>query len=222
MKPRLKVDFHCHSVYSPDSLSSLRDLEKWGRKAGLDRLVITDHNTIRGALEAVRLNPEFFIAGEEIKTTRGELLAVYVKEEVPKNLTPQEAIRRLKKQSAFISVSHPYDEFRGWECSELEEMAGEIDAVEVWNSRCFTVEMNNKAGQFAREFHLGGTVGSDAHTLPEVGSSCLELPEFNDADSLRAVIKSGVPHTKLSSPAVRMGSRFAVVVKAISGRKPRD
>lgn len=219
MKPLLNVDFHCHSVFSPDSLSSLRDLEKWGRRAGLDRLVITDHNTIRGALEAHRLNRDFFIVGEEIKTTRGELLAVYVKEEVPKKLTPQETIRRLKDQGAFISVSHPFDDFRGWDPSELEELTGEIDAVEVFNSRCFTEEMNDKAARFALGHSLGGTVGSDAHTLPEVGSSYLELPHFHDADSLRAVIKAGKAHTSLSSPVVRMGSRFAVAVKTIMGSK---
>ncbi len=219
MKPLLKVDFHCHSVYSPDSLSSLRDLEKWGRRSGLDRLVISDHNNIRGALEAYRLNPDFFIVGEEIKTTRGELLAVYVKEEVPKKLTPQETIRRLKEQGAFISVSHPFDDFRGWDRRELEELAGEIDAVEVFNSRCFTREMNEKAARFAQEHGLGGTVGSDAHTLPEVGASFLELPEFHDADSLRAVIKAGTAHTSLSSPAVRMGSRLAVAVKAFKRRR---
>jgi predicted metal-dependent phosphoesterase TrpH len=206
-------------MYSPDSLSSLRNLEKWGRKAGLDRLVITDHNTIRGALEAYRLNPEFFIVGEEIKTTRGELLAVYVKEEVPKKLTPQETIRRLKDQGAFISVSHPFDDFRGWERRELEEITDELDAVEVFNSRCFTMEMNDKAVRFAKEHSLGGTVGSDAHTLPEVGASFLELPEFHDADTLRAAIKAGTIHASLSSPAVRMGSRFAVAVKAFKRRQ---
>lgn len=220
MKPMLKVDFHCHSIYSPDSLSSLRDLEKWGRKAGLNRLVITDHNTIRGALEAIRLNPEFFIVGEEIKTTRGELLAVYVKEEVPKKLTPEQTIRLLKDQGAFISVSHPFDEFRGWDPGELKELATEIDAVEVFNSRCFTLDMNEKAAVFARQHGLAGTVGSDAHTLPEVGSSCLELPEFHDPETLRVAMNTGIPHTRLSSPAVRMGSRFAVAVKALRGRKP--
>lgn len=218
MNPRLKVDFHCHSEYSPDSLSSLRDLERRGKRAGLDRLVITDHNTIRGALQAVRLNPGFFIPGEEIKTTRGELLAVYVREEVPQGLTPQETLHRLKNQGAFISVSHPFDTWRGWRPEELEELASEVDAVETFNSRCFDIEMNNKAGQFAAGHGLTGTIGSDAHTLPEVGSSYLELPEFHDAETLRAAIRSGEPHTRLSSPAVRMGSRFAVAVKALTGR----
>lgn len=222
MKPQLKVDFHCHSEYSPDSLSSLKDLEKWGRRAGLDRLVITDHNTLRGALAAVKVNPGFFIPGEEIRTTRGELLAVYVKEEVPKGLSPAETIRRLKAQNAFISVSHPFDPYRGWKTADLAEILPDIDAVEAFNSRCFEMRMNDQARAFADAHNLGGTIGSDAHTLPEVGSSCLELPDFQDADSLRIAIREGIPHTRLSSPAVRMGSRFALAFKTLTGRRVRN
>jgi predicted metal-dependent phosphoesterase TrpH len=222
MKPLLKVDFHCHSEYSPDSLSSLKDLEKWGRKAGLDRLVITDHNTLRGALAAALMNPGFFIPGEEIRTTAGELLAAFVSEEVPKGLSPAETIRRLKAQNAFISVSHPFDPYRGWKLEELEEIAADVDAVEAFNSRCFEMRMNDQAGRFASDHNLGGTIGSDAHTLPEVGSSCLELPEFFDADSLRSAIREGIPHTRLSSPTVRMGSRFALAFKTLTGQRVRN
>ncbi len=110
-----RVEFHCHSRYSPDSLSSARGLIDAARDRGIDRLVITDHNTIRGALAAKALDPERIIVGEEILTQRGELLAAFVSEEVPAMLDPQEAIQRLRQQGAFISVSHPFDRARsGW------------------------------------------------------------------------------------------------------------
>ncbi len=76
-------------------------------------MVVTDHNTIAGARAAQELDPELVIVGEEIKTTRGEILAFFVSEEVPAGLTPQETIARLKDQGAFISVSHPFDIYRG-------------------------------------------------------------------------------------------------------------
>lgn len=218
MNPLLKVDFHCHSNYSSDSLSNIRGLERAARKAGLDRLVITDHNKIKGAVEARKTNPDLFIVGEEIKTVKGELLAIFVQEEVPADLTPEETIRLLRDQGAYISVSHPFDPYRGWKRRDLEEIAHLIDAVEVFNSRCFAKEMNDKAGIFARDYGLGGTIGSDAHLLSEVGSSYLELPDFYDAATLKEVILSGIPHTTRSSPMVRLGSRFALAVKSLSGR----
>ncbi len=111
------VEFHCHTNASKDSLTQPADLIAAARHKGIDRLIITDHNTIAGARAAQVLEPELIIIGEEIMTTRGEILASFVTEEIPAGITPQEAIRRLKDQGAFISVSHPFDKFRSgaWE-----------------------------------------------------------------------------------------------------------
>ena len=45
-----KVDFHVHTCYSKDSLTSLEAVMGACRKRGLDKVAITDHNTIAGAL----------------------------------------------------------------------------------------------------------------------------------------------------------------------------
>src|SRR6266542_3450419 len=132
------VEFHCHTNASKDSLTRPEDLVTAARQKGIHRLVITDHNTIAGARAAQALNPELVIVGEEIMTDRGEILASFVTEEIPTGLTPQETIRRLKEQGAFISVSHPFDKFRsgGWEEVDLLEILPSVDAIEVFNSRC--------------------------------------------------------------------------------------
>jgi len=74
----LKVDFHVHTYYSNDSLNRIPVLLAAARKAGLDRVVITDHNSIHGALEAQRLAPDLVIVGEEVRTSAGEFLATFV------------------------------------------------------------------------------------------------------------------------------------------------
>ncbi len=129
----LSVEFHCHTYASKDSLTRPADLVKAARRKGLDRLVITDHNSIAGALESRAIDPQLVIVGEEIMTTKGEILAAYVQEEIPALLSPQETIRRLKEQGAFISVSHPFDEMRagGWQESDLLEIVPFVDAIEV-------------------------------------------------------------------------------------------
>ena len=83
----LKVEFHCHTLYSNDSLTTPQQLVDAARKKGLDRVVVTDHNTIAGGIEAQMIDPERIIVGEEIMTTRGELLAAFVREEIPAGLT---------------------------------------------------------------------------------------------------------------------------------------
>ncbi|PKN86177.1 MAG: phosphoesterase [Chloroflexi bacterium HGW-Chloroflexi-8] len=212
----LRVETHCHSVQSPDSFNKIEDLIRVAKKRKLNRLVISDHNRIDGALLAKELDPDLIIVGEEILTTQGELLAFFVQEIVPSGLSPEKTIDILRDQNAFISVSHPFDRLRhGWEQSDLKKIVPLIDAIEVFNARSFTKSVNEKAADFAMKNNLAGTVGSDAHTLVEVGRAVLMLPEFHDSNSLRQVIGKGERITRYSSPMVRFGSTYATLIRKI-------
>src|SRR5215216_3067134 len=158
----MKVEFHSHTNASKDSLTRPVDLIAAARRKGLDRLVITDHNTIAGARAAQALDPEVVIVGEEIMTTRGEILAAFVTEEIPRGLNPMETIQRLRDQGAFISVSHPFDRLRsgGWRENDLIAIIPLVDAIEVYNSRCMNPGFNRDASRFAERHNIAGTVGS--------------------------------------------------------------
>jgi hypothetical protein len=214
-----RVEFHCHTVYSKDSLTKPRDLVETARQIGLDRLIVTDHNSMGGAFACKDIDPELVILGEEIMTTRGELLAAFMTEEIPHSLSPMETIRRLREQGAFISVSHPMDPHRGWKKDDLLEIISHVDAIETFNSRCMSATYNEAALTFAKEHNIPGTVGSDAHVSRELGRAILELPAFNSADELRAVIREGRPVVKLSSPAIHFTSRYAVFKKKLFPRQ---
>ncbi len=209
----ISLEFHCHTHASKDSLTLPADLIAAARRKGIDRVVITDHNSIAGAREAQAIDPELIIIGEEIMTTKGEILAAFVQEEIPAYLTPQETIRRLKEQGAFISVSHPFDELRkgGWKESDLLEILPFVDAIEVYNSRCMFPRFNRRAELFAREHNIAGTVGSDAHAAFEVGRSLMLLDQFTGPEGLRQVIRKGIPRLKWSPPWFHLFSRYASV-----------
>jgi len=211
----LKVEFHCHTRFSKDSLTSPERLVKTCHRKGINRVVVTDHNTIVGARAAQELDPELVIVGEEIMTARGEILAAYVKEDVPAGLSPHETIRILKEQGAFISVSHPFDIYRGghWDEADLLEILPDVDAIEVFNSRCWSREFNRQAQEFAEKYDVPGTVGSDAHGPIELGRSVLLLEQFQSPDELRAVIRRGIPKVRWSWPWVHLISRYAVIRK---------
>jgi predicted metal-dependent phosphoesterase TrpH len=211
------LEFHCHTNASKDSLTSPEDLIKAARLRGIDRLVVTDHNTIAGARAAQNLDPELVIVGEEIMTTKGEILAAFVQEEIPPLLTPQETIKRLKDQNAFISVSHPFDELRagGWHEDDLLEILPEVDAIEIYNSRCMLPRFNRRAREFAEKHRLAGTVGSDAHAAFEVGRSVLLLDQFEGPDGMRKVIRQARFRVKWSPPWFHLVSRYASMVKGL-------
>ncbi len=218
METHLNIDFHNHTCYSHDSMLKPEKLIQLAKKQGLDRVVITDHNEIQGALIAQKLEPELIIVGEEVQTTCGEFLAAFVKELVPGGLPPMEALRLLKDQGAFISVSHPFDRYRGWKTSDLLEIIPYVDAIEIFNSRCIYSEDNKKAQEFAVEHSLAGTVGSDAHFSFEIGHGRMILPIFKDADELRLVISDGKLEVKLSSPGVHFFTTYAKLVRKIQGK----
>jgi predicted metal-dependent phosphoesterase TrpH len=211
------VEFHCHTNASKDSLTQPAELIAAARARGIDRLIITDHNTIAGARLAQQIDPQLVIVGEEIMTTRGEILAAFVQEEIPPMLTPEETIRRLREQGAFISVSHPFDRMRsgGWREPDLLEMVPLVDAIEVYNSRCMLPGFNREARRFAELHNVPGTVGSDAHAAFEVGRSLMRLDPFDGPDEMRKVIRSGVPLTRWSPPWFHFTSRYASVHKRI-------
>jgi len=216
----LKVEFHCHTEYSKDSLTTPERLVKACHRKGIDRVIVTDHNSIAGARAAQVLDPELVIVGEEILTTRGELLASFVTEEIPAGLEPLEAIGRLKEQGAFISISHPFDIYRGghWKEADLLEILPEVDAIEVFNSRCWSPDFNRQAQEFAKERDLPGTVGSDAHAPLELGRSLLLVEQFQGPEEMRRVIRRGIPQVRWSPPWFHLISRYAILRKRLQGK----
>jgi hypothetical protein len=213
----LRVEFHCHTIYSKDSVTRVEDLLLACQRKGIDRVVITDHNTIRGALAAKALDPDRVIIGEEILTSEGELLAAFVQAEIPAGLTPLETIERLRKQGAFISVSHPFDIHRKghWDPAVLQAILPLVDAIETFNARCVFSEFNERAQALADAYHLPGTVGSDAHATLELGQAMMILPAFVDQRSFRAVLPMAKYDLHLSPFWYHLFSRAAVIGKRL-------
>ena len=210
-KPWVRVELHLHTCASQDSLVRPQELLDHCKRIGIDRVAITDHNSIAGALEAQALAQDRVIVGEEIETTQGELLGYFMTEFVPGGLEPMDTIARLRAQGAVISVSHPFDQTRGpkWTNEQLIAIAPHVDAFEVFNARCFTNQPNRLAAAFASQHGLLETVGSDAHSLLEVGRASLLMPPFLDAGEFTAALKHARAKTRRSTLFVRLFSRWA-------------
>jgi hypothetical protein len=217
----VRSEFHCHSIYSPDSLVRMEDLLAACKQKQIDKIAITDHNRLDGALRAHALDTQRVIIGEEIQTTEGEILGYFLREEIPAGLEPIEVIRRLKDQGAFISVAHPFDTNRDvthWQPGTLEAMLPFLDAFETFNARCLRQVYNDKAQAFAREHGLAEIVGSDAHSTYELGRATMLLPDFNTAMELRTALQEAQRDVHLSAASVHLFSVWAKIVKKV--RKP--
>lgn len=215
----MRVDLHVHSSYSRDCLATPEAIIAACRRHGVDKIGLTDHNTIRGALALQKMAPDLVIVGEEIKTTAGELIAYYVGEEVPAGLEPAEAIRRLRQQGAVVGISHPLDRVRR-EAMGLDNtlaLIEQVDFLETFNSRVLVPSDNQRAAALAIAHGLPGTAGSDAHHAGHVGLAYVEMASFADRDGFLDSLRQGRVDGRLSGLWVHFISTFAKLRRRSDG-----
>lgn len=208
----MKVDLHVHTLYSPDSLSALRQIERVAMRRGLDALAITDHNAIGAALLLARWSHLRIIVGEEIATTRGEIIGLFIYEEIPAGLSPLDTVRAIKAQGGLVCIPHPCDQVRRASAlapAALDEVLPWVDMIEVFNARTTYRADLEAAEALAARHHLRRSAGSDAHSPSETGRAYVELPAFSDAASFLVALEQGHVQGRLSSPLVHLSSTAA-------------
>lgn len=215
----LRMDMHLHTHHSFDCLNRPEDLLRAARERGLDRLVVTDHNEIRGALELRDMDPERILVGEEIKTREGfDLIGILLVERIPRGTPARESAERIRAQGGVVYVPHPFDVARSGAGRHLDELAELVDVVEVHNARCWAPHFNRRADLWAAANGKLRGAGSDAHTLAELGRGVVELPPFEPTREalLAALSRSRLGECERSSPLVRFGSTYAKLRKKLS------
>jgi len=214
------VELHTHTSYSPDCLVTPEQLVAACRRKGIDRVAITDHNAIAGALAAQQIAPDLVIVGEEIKTDCGEIIAYFLSEWVPPYLPVREAIARVRAQGGVVGVSHPCDRYRreAMGADRLLPIIDLVDALEVFNARCVHPADNDRARAIAQERGKLMFAGSDAHTVSELGQATVRMPPFDSPQSFLNSLAKAEIHARLSSPLVHFASTYAKLVKRIACR----
>jgi len=215
--PILRCDLHTHTYYSRDCLVSPERFLEACRRKGLDRVAVTDHNTIAGALRLKEMDPERIIVGEEIRTTEGELIAYFLTEEVPPGLSPRETIAAVRAQGGVVGVSHPLDRARreAMGLASVRALLGELDFLEGWNARCLFWADNGEALALARAHGLPVTAGSDAHSVWELGRMVTLLPPFDSPASFLESLRSARIEGRESFPWVHLVSTGAKIIRRL-------
>jgi predicted metal-dependent phosphoesterase TrpH/glycosyltransferase involved in cell wall biosynthesis len=186
-RPLIDVDLHMHTDHSYDCATPVEVLLAEARARGLGAIAVTDHNEISGALEARRKAQGTglkVIVGEEVKTAeQGEVIGLFIEELIPRGLTLQETIARIKAQGGIVYVPHPFDRLHSVpDYKHLLEVLDDVDALEVFNPRVAISEFNEEALRFAAKYRIPAGAGSDAHVPQGLGSVRIRMRDFRGAD----------------------------------------
>lgn len=201
-------------------------LVRRARAVGLDRVAITDHGAVAGALEAAAMDPELVIVGEEMKCSNGaHVIGLFLKERIPDGLSVADTARRIRDQGGVVYAPHPYAYLRnprGRGDSVLEV----ADVVEAFNARAFATRWNPRAERAAAERALPAFAGTDGHFPWELGRAFTRLPAFVDAPSFLAAARSGQPQIPgRTTPTLVLGASLGwqiarLAFGSVHGMKP--
>jgi hypothetical protein len=188
-----------HSRYSHDSGTGLEELAAKARELGLARIALTDHNTAQGALAFRDLEPELVIAGEEVKTTEGEVIGLFVSRTIKAWQRPEAVMDEIHEMGGLVYVPHPFDRWRAnFAPHRLVTLADRIDVIEGYNQWA-DPGANQAATEIARDLGKPIAFGSDAHSIGELGHSWMEVEPFRGpADLLEKLSRATGHRTEVS------------------------
>jgi hypothetical protein len=215
------ADFHIHTRFSRDSILSEEKFIRVAIERGLTHVAITNHNNVEGAI-AVRdkvaelgLDDRLtVILGEEVSTSDGELVGLFLQRTIPRGLSAAATADEIRAQGGLVSVPHPFDPFRASHIRRepLERLAeaGKIDLMEVFNSRVTFHRHNQEAAEFAARHEIAGIAASDSHSSFEVAMSFNAMPAFETVDELVAALEVNEWHGSRSTVLIHLTTRYAV------------
>jgi len=173
-----------HSRHSHDSSTTLQQLVARARELGLDRIALTDHNTAEGSLLLQQEEPQLGIAGEEVKTTEGEVIGLFITRTLRAWQKPEVVMDEIHEMGGLVYVPHPFDRWRAnFMPHRLVALADRIDIIEGYNQWADPAA-NAAAEQMARDLGKPVGFGSDAHSPAELGHSWIEIEPFEGAADL--------------------------------------
>lgn len=188
----LSVDLHIHSTCSSDGESDLTSILDAAKKAGLDAVAITDHDSTDGCLIAAGIQSDILvIPGVEVTTKQGHLLVLGASGEIPKGMDVLDTIALARSLGGVTILPHPFHRYRHGVGLKKKEALGAVDAIEVFNSRYIVGSANQRALRWARKLEKPIVAGSDAHHCRYVGYGKTLIDAELTVESILDAIRNG-------------------------------
>ena len=209
-----KIDLHTHSQLSPDGGISADQYEAALKNNVLDIIAVTDHNQTDFAVGLRQQLGERIIIGEEIMTTEGEIVGLYLNKTIRPGLTPLETVKQIKDQGGIVYIPHPFESVRkGMHPGVLEEFLGDIDIIEVCNGRAFLQDRSAQAVIWSKLNQVIGAASSDAHGVRGLGKTYTRVQELPNRENFIQILSHGIPVTDRPGLASLLYPKYNVLRK---------
>lgn len=186
------ADLHIHTIHSYDGTASVAAVLKYvATHTDLNVIAITDHDTLSGVDQAMRLGPEYgieVIPGCEISTADGHLLALFIQKPIPAGLSLAETALRVGDQGGVCIVAHPAAvgvNGASFGCIrktlEVPGVRQALVGVEAFNGGLILTRRNPGVEKQAALLPLAQVGNSDSHILATLGQGS---SEFNGTTAL--------------------------------------
>lgn len=201
------ADLHIHSRFS-DGVSSIKSiLDYVEHRRDLNVIAITDHNTIKGAILAASLQDRYsfeIVVGEEIMTESGEIIGLFLENEIKPGLSAEKTIELIHEQGGLAVAPHPFAlpvSLIGGVGVGLKGVRSlDLDGYEELNSNPTTFYSNFLSRLLIRPFGgLSRLGGSDAHTVRSIGAAATAFRGKTAADLRRCMESKSTIPIKVSS-----------------------
>ncbi len=208
----MKLDLHIHSGYSRDASASAVEIVKRCKALGLDGVAITDHNEIKGSLEAYALAASegvIVVRGVEVSADEGHVLALGVSELIPRGLSVRDTVDKIRAAGGIAVAAHPGRFPSG--IGMKRAMTMDFDGIETLNGGS-SRRSNRRAGEVAHRRRLPATGGSDAHGIEQMGKAWTEVGDVKGEEGVISAIDSGRCSAGGRSRTAREGARYSVEI----------
>ena len=216
------ADLHIHTKYSHDGIASVPAVLARATQIGLDVVAITDHDEIRGSLEALELAPRYrmeVIPGIEISTSEGDLLAFNIMEKIQRDLPLIDTILQVQALGGFCVAPHPMSAGFGMRSLSAysilralrnADVARTLIGIETYNATTIDKLSNHYADILVQHIDLAKLGNSDAHVIRAIGLGGTEFEGHTATHLLNAIRqrKTSV-HKKKEWTAVRILGSWA-------------
>jgi predicted metal-dependent phosphoesterase TrpH len=232
------ADIHTHTrcsgfgrysfLHFPESVTEPAKAVEAARRKKLDVLCITDHNTIRGAIIAKKCAGDTeVVIGEEISSADGEILALFIQEEIKPMLGAPETIDLIHDQGGVAVAAHPFSP----QCPSLGKKIChlKLDGVEVFNAYHRDAYSNLMAQTFSPA-GMAWLGSSDAHSIDMIGNGHTIFEGKTSEELRKSILKrktsfggSKTPLSECMSWSREVaGDSIRMIYNSLKGEKSQD